>query len=277
MGVTQNRAAIIKLLRSKVSIIGTGAVEDYVAQLAALGEGLRAQTKAAMRTFDDYVFTNNLRQYITLAFPLASDNFLGFEVPLYRPPGFVGVVNNGFTGAAYSRTTGLTSDGTSWINTGLQASAVAGLGIGMMGVSVTSAGASTGADLGVLTSPGTDRWTLYSRFTDNNCYTTHFQDGTASFVPGTSAGFTLMNRLSSTDFKVWKNGVQVASSVVSTLGNLPSTTIGLCCAREVASGNPFVITSGRTYTSFIIGAGMPDAAIPGFMSAWQTMQAAIRA
>jgi hypothetical protein len=275
MGVTQNRAAIISLLRTRQR--GTGAVEDYIAQMDALGESLRPQTIAAMRVFDDYVAVNNLRSFITLALPLASDNFLGFEAALYRPPGFVGIVNNGFTGAAYSRTTGLTANGTSWINTGLQSSAVAGLGTGMLGVTITSSAVDVGADLGVWDGTPSGNFNLYSRWTNDNCYAEHYQDGTAFFLPGTAAGFTLMNRLSSTDFKVWKDGAQVASSAVLNTGNLPATTIGLCCTRNSSTGLPADITNGRVYTGFIIGAGMPDAAIPGFMSAWQTMQAAIRA
>jgi hypothetical protein len=273
MGVTQNRAALITLLRTRQR--GTGAVEDYIAQMNALGESLRPQTVQAMRVFDSYVALNNLRQYITLALPLASDNFLGFEAALYRPPGFVGITATGFSGADYTRAGGLVSNGVGWINTGLQCSAVASSTTGMLGASILSSAVDVGDDMGAVS--GTNFLQFHARWTDSNLYARHFDLPGASVAVADSSGFTLTNRLSNTDYKVWKNGVSIASSAVPVAGTVPTTTIALCARRDSATGLAVNIAVSRVYSGFIIGGGMPDAAIPGFMSAWQTMQAAIRA
>jgi hypothetical protein len=256
----------------------TGGVVDYLEQLRNVGGTISTRTLRALLDFDYWVAKHNLRQFIYLAYPLCTETFTGFETPLYRPPGFVGTVNNGFVGGDYSRVTGLLGNGVAWIDSGASVATVSSSTGGMLACSVLSGVSVDGAAMGAFDNVASN-YALYPRFAvDGNLYVDHYGTGSPPISVPTAVGMSMYNRIDGTERAIYKDGELINTTVVAVGGIVPPTTIALSARKNSVTGLADLFSIGLSFSGFIIGTntGMPTSLVGPFCRQWITMQQIIR-
>lgn len=168
---------------------------------------------------------------------------------------------------------GITGNGTTgYGNTNLAPSALS-LNNTHMSIYCRTAGANESvSDMGCLSSGGTNRFSLYIRYT--NLFLSYMYTTAASLnVSNTNAqGFFITSRRANNDMEGYKNGSSIVTQTATNAGSLAAQNIYIC-------GQNFNGTlsepSARNYAFASIGAGLTDTEAADFNTAVETFQDAL--
>jgi hypothetical protein len=267
--------------------------EDWVNRVYANGGTVSTSTAAAVNTFCDAIDAAGIRDrfYRLNLFAGNSDASLNaVRTPLYRGPSLGGTqyggttdTNNNFVAGDYAETGasgGLTGNGTSkYLLTGLTTAALPSLATGHL--SVYAATYPTSGIRGLLTSWGSGFGNpLYVLEANRNgagdlltAWGEDFGGRNFAAASGIGAGHLVSSRVSSTDFRVFRSGAQVGSTVTASV--TPAANTGSGFAVFANYGSTIANCSDARLGSYSIGAGLDSTQAASYNTALQAFQTAL--
>ena len=201
-------------------------VVDFAARIRNKGASISYNDLLIVDRFVKDIYANNLRAFILECYPFVGDSIAAARTKLWHT-GTEAFINNGFTSANYGRATGITGNGSSFLNSNFVPSATSSLTNtnGSIGVYNRSNIFESRILVGCADSNG-NSFNLIVGWSDNFNYFDSFTLGVGVgrlTTPSSTdcLGFHVGSRISATDSRYFQRGNQIAS-ITTSGGNLPT-------------------------------------------------------
>lgn len=198
-------------------------VVDYAYRIRIKGATIQRNDLLAINRFTESIYAAGLRSLILECYPFAGDSIAAARTKLWYTSNEA-FTNNGFTSGNYGRTTGITGNGTSFLNSNfVPSSSSLTTSDGSIGCYIGNNSFEPSVVTGCTSNPTTNYFNLIPGFADNlnyfDCYNATLMQGrVATPVSAENRRFHVGTRVSPTNSRYFQNGVQTAS--ISTNGGV---------------------------------------------------------
>jgi hypothetical protein len=247
----------------------------WAAAVTANGGTYSAQTLESVSTFCKAAKANGYWSKLNRINLFCGNQLAAALVPLKVGNGSTVDTNVNFVSGDYTESTGLDSDGTKYLRTGLLASALT-LNDTHVAVYNRESNASGGACcLGASDGTNTARLELFAPYQDSGVYSFHYDNASGSIqniaIAG-SFGHIAASRTAANSHKIYRNGSVIASNATSG-GALPAYEFYVF-AKSNGVGAVTFITSHKL-SAYSIGSGLTDAEMTHYNTDMQAFQTAL--
>lgn len=239
-------------------------VADYAYRIRTKGATIQRSDLLAIDKFAKDIYAAGLRSLILECYPFAGDSIAAARTKLWHT-GSEAFTNNGFTSGNYGRTTGITGNGTSFLNSNFipsSSSLTASDGsIGCyLGNNIFEGSVVAGATSGFVTTG----FILIPGFSDQinyfDCYNGTAMSGRLT-TPTVSdyRRFHIGTRTSLSDSRYFLNGTQLAS-ITTSGGTLPTLPMYWMATNNNSTAE-FIATANRNLRLGFVGRGLTPAQV----------------